>query len=126
MTKKLSQEFNRTESRVSGALSKLDEYLLNRQIRVQSESVPETSRYSNRENEGTNEDGLRNDSYFEVGVFLRIRPRRDILHQLFPIFGLIKFFGELMEISAHFCSHLKILSRLRSRPKHSIPPQLFS
>ena len=29
VTKKLSQEFSRTESRIMGALSKLDEFLLN-------------------------------------------------------------------------------------------------
>ena len=31
VTKKLSQEFSRTESRILGALSKLDEFLLNQQ-----------------------------------------------------------------------------------------------
>ena len=33
VTKKLSKEFNRTESRILGALSKLDEFLLNPQVR---------------------------------------------------------------------------------------------
>ena len=32
VTKKLSQEFSRTESRVFGALSKFDEFLLNPQV----------------------------------------------------------------------------------------------
>ena len=36
VTKKLSQEFSRTESRILGALSKLDEFLLNQQIRTHS------------------------------------------------------------------------------------------
>ena len=33
-TKKLSKEFSRTESRILGALSKLDEFLLNPQVRA--------------------------------------------------------------------------------------------
>ena len=38
-TKKLSQEFSRTESRILGALSKLDEFLLNPQTRTLSGTV---------------------------------------------------------------------------------------
>ena len=34
VTKKLSKEFNKTESRILGALSKLDEFLLNPQART--------------------------------------------------------------------------------------------
>ena len=34
VTKKLSQEFGRTESRILGALSKLDKFLFNPQIRT--------------------------------------------------------------------------------------------
>ena len=43
LTKKLSQEFCRTESRILGALSKLDEFLLSLQAWVHSGPVPETS-----------------------------------------------------------------------------------
>ena len=50
VTKKLSKEFSRTESRILGALSKLDEFLLNRQVRICSLAVPGTSRNSNSEN----------------------------------------------------------------------------
>ena len=39
-TKKLSQEFNRTESCIVGALSKLDEFLLNPLVRTFSGTVP--------------------------------------------------------------------------------------
>ena len=56
VTKKLSKEFSRTESRILGALSKLDEFLLNPQVRTCSATVPGTSRSSNLENQGTNED----------------------------------------------------------------------
>ena len=50
VTKQLFQEFSRTESRISGALSKLDELLLNPQVRTCSVAVPGTSRNNNPEN----------------------------------------------------------------------------
>ena len=50
VTKKLSQEFNRTESRILATLSKLDEFLLNQQIRTHSGTVPGTFRNTNVEN----------------------------------------------------------------------------
>ena len=50
VTKKLSKEFSRTESRILGALSKLDDFLLNPQVRTCSLAVPGTSRNSNSEN----------------------------------------------------------------------------
>ena len=56
VTKKLSKEFSRTKSRILGALSKLDEFLLNPQVRTCSLAVPGSSRSSNLENQGTNED----------------------------------------------------------------------
>ena len=56
VTKKLSQEFSRTESRILGAPSKLDEFLLNLQIRTHSGTVPGTFRNTKVENQGTNED----------------------------------------------------------------------
>ena len=66
VTKKLSKEFNRTESRILGALSKLDEFLLNPQVRTCSVAVPGTSRSLNLENEGTNEDRPSDDPGTEV------------------------------------------------------------
>ena len=50
VTKKLSKEFSRTESRILCALSKLDELLLNPQVRTCSVAVPGTSRNNNSEN----------------------------------------------------------------------------
>ena len=50
VTKKLSKEFSRTESRILGALSKLDDFLLNPQVRTCSVAVLGTSRNSNSEN----------------------------------------------------------------------------
>ena len=69
VTKKLSQEFSRTESRILGALSKLDEFLSNQQIQTHSKTVPGTFRNTNVENQGTNEDDSQNDPHPEAGIF---------------------------------------------------------
>ena len=66
VTKKLSKAFSRTESRILGALSKLDRLLLNPQVRTCSLAVPGTSRSSNLENQGTNEDRPSDDPGPEV------------------------------------------------------------
>ena len=50
ITKKLSQEFSRTESRILGVLSKLDEFLLNPRVRIFSGTVPGTFRNTDVEN----------------------------------------------------------------------------
>ena len=69
ISRKLSQEFSRTESRTLGALSKLDEFLLNQQITTHSETVPGTFRNTNVENQGTNEDDSQSDPHPEAGIF---------------------------------------------------------
>ena len=61
VTKKLSKEFSPTESRILGALSKLDEYVLNPQVRNCSVAVPGTSRNSDSGNRETNGDRSPND-----------------------------------------------------------------
>ena len=66
VTKKLSQEFSRTESRILGALSKLDEFLLNPQVRSCSVAVPRTSRNNNSENREPTGDHSLNDPCPEV------------------------------------------------------------
>ena len=50
VTKKLSEEISRTESRILGSLSKLDEFFLNPQTRTCSGVVPGTSRNKDSEN----------------------------------------------------------------------------
>ena len=69
VSKKLSQEFSRTDSRILGALSKLDEFLSNQQIHTHFETVPGTFRKTNVENQGTNEDDSQSDPHPEAGVF---------------------------------------------------------
>ena len=68
VTKKLSKEFNKTESRILGALSKLDEFLLNPQVRTCS-VVQGASRSANSENREIHGDRSSNDPYPEGGYF---------------------------------------------------------
>ena len=69
VTKKLSKEFSKTESRILGALSKLDEFLLNPQVRTCSVAVQGASGNANSENRETHGDRSSNDPYLEVGYF---------------------------------------------------------
>ena len=64
--RKLSKEFSRTESRILRALSKLDEFLLNPQVRTYSVAVPGTSRTNNSENRETTGDRSSDDPCPEV------------------------------------------------------------
>ena len=68
VTKKVSKEFNKTESRILGALSKLEEFLLNPQVRTCSvfQEAPRNANSENRENHG---DRSSNDPYPEGGYF---------------------------------------------------------
>ena len=68
ITKKLSKEFNKTESRILGALSKLDGFLLNPQARTCS-VVQGASRSANSENREIHGDRSSNDPYPEGGYF---------------------------------------------------------
>ena len=67
VTKKLSQEFIRTESRILGALSKLDKFLFNPQIRTHSRTVPGKFRNTDVENQEPNKDRSQDDPHPEVG-----------------------------------------------------------
>ena len=66
--KKLSKEFSRTESRISGALSKLDEFLLKPQVQTCSVAVPGTCRNSDSGNREPNGDRSPNDPCPEAMV----------------------------------------------------------
>ena len=66
VTKKLSKDFNKTESRILCALSKLDEFLLNPQARTCS-VVQGASRSANSENREIHGDRSSNDPYPEGG-----------------------------------------------------------
>ena len=66
VTKQLSKEFSRTESRISGAFSKHDEFLLNLQVRTCSVAVPGTSRKDDSENREPTGDRSLNDPCTKV------------------------------------------------------------
>ena len=68
VTKELSKEFNKTESRILGALSKLDEFLLNLQVRTCS-VIQGTTRIAYSVNRETHGDRSSNDLYPERGYF---------------------------------------------------------
>ena len=72
VTKKLSQEFSRTESRILGALFKIDESLLNPQVRTFSGIIPGTSRNNDPENRQPTGDRSQNDPYPEVEFSTRL------------------------------------------------------
>ena len=61
VTKKHSRDFSRTESRILGALSKVDEILLNPQIRTCSVAIPGTSRNMDLESREPTGDSSLND-----------------------------------------------------------------
>ena len=75
--KKLSQDFSRTESRILGAFSKLDEFILKPQVRTCSKTVPRTSRNNNSEHREPTRDRSPNDRYPEVDF--SVRPARTSL-----------------------------------------------
>ena len=66
VTKKLSQEFSKTESLVLGALSKLHEFLLNPQIRTLSGTIPGTFRNTDVEGQELSADRYENDPHPEL------------------------------------------------------------
>ena len=67
VTEKLSLEISSTKSRIFGAFSKLDEFLLNPQVWIESRTLPGISRTPDVENQETNEDRFQNDPCPEVG-----------------------------------------------------------
>ena len=70
VTKKLSQEFSRMESRILGDLSKLDEFLLNPQFRTCSVAICGISRNNDSENREPTGDRSPNDPCPEMDYFV--------------------------------------------------------
>ena len=69
VTKKLSQEFSRTENRILGALARLDDFLMNPFIQGHSGTAPETSRNIFSTSQGTNEDDSQSNPHPQAGIF---------------------------------------------------------
>ena len=68
VTKKLSQEFSRTENRILGALARLDDSLMNPLLQGHSGTAPETSRNALSTSQGRNDDS-QSDPHPEAGIF---------------------------------------------------------
>ena len=69
VTKKLSQEFSKTENRIIGALARLDDFLKNPLTQGHPGTTPEAPRYMFSINEGRNEDDSQSDPHPEAGLF---------------------------------------------------------
>ena len=76
VTKKLSQEFSRTQTRTLGALARLDDFLMNPLLLGHSGTTPETSRNVFSINQGTNEDDSQSDPHPEAGLLTSGREDR--------------------------------------------------
>ena len=76
VTKKLSQEFSRTENRILRALARLDDFLINPLLQGHSGITPETSRNVLSINQGTNEDDSPSDLHPEAGPLTSGREER--------------------------------------------------
>ena len=68
VTKKLSQDFSRTENRILGALARLDDFLMNPLLQDHSGTTPERSWNMFRINQGTNEDDSQSNPHPEAGL----------------------------------------------------------
>ena len=69
VTKKLSQEFNRTQNRILGALARLDDFLTNPLIQGHSGTAPKTSRNVFSRSQKTNEEESQSNTLPEAGIF---------------------------------------------------------
>ena len=69
VTKKLSQEFSRTENRILGALARLDDFLMNPLFHGHPGTAPETSRNIFSTRQGTKEDDSQSNPHPEAGIF---------------------------------------------------------
>ena len=69
VTKRLSKEFSRTENRILGALSRLDDFLMNPLLQGHSGATPEAFRNPLGTSQGTNKDDSQNHSHPEASFF---------------------------------------------------------
>ena len=76
VTKKLSQEFSRTETRILGALARLDDFLMNPLLQGHSGTTPEASRNVISIKQGTNEDDSQSNPHPEAGLLTYVREDR--------------------------------------------------
>ena len=126
VTKILSKEYSRTESRILGDLSKLDQFLLNPQVRTCSVAIPGTSRNKNSENRETTADRSSDDPCPELRYsshhsgHLNNTETEDYTHMVTGVTGEVRPYPHMVtgatgEIS-HVSSHGDRISRRDSLP----------
>ena len=69
VTKKLSQEFSRTETRILGALARIEDFLMDPRVQDHSGITPETSWNVFSISQGSNEDDSQSNPDPEAGLF---------------------------------------------------------
>ena len=69
VTKKLLQDFSRTENGILGALARLGNFLMKPLVQGQSGTAPETSRKVFSLSQRTNEDNSQSNTHPEAGIF---------------------------------------------------------
>ena len=100
VTNKLSEEFSRTESRILGELSRLDDLILNPLIHGHSGTATETSRNAYGTNQGTNQDDPRV-IFILKQVYFRVRRHETLARksQMTVSIAVFKFFLASLGIS---------------------------
>ena len=104
VTKKLSQDFSRTESRISGALSCLDDFLLSPSNQGHSGNAPAKSRNTLRTSQGTNEDDSQSDPHPEAG-FSQVLAQMTFMTDFhdWDYLILVVLFWLTENVDQHFC-----------------------
>ena len=72
VTKKLSEEFSRTENRILGALARPDDFLMSPRLQGHSGTTPEASQNVFSINQGTNEDDSQSNPNPEAGLLTSV------------------------------------------------------
>ena len=111
VTKKLFQEFSRTENGILRALARLDDFLMNPLLQGYSRNAPETSQNALNTNLGTNEDDSQSDPHPEAGIFGNQTIRNSGQEDCCDIYVSLKLlhFSSLKKFS--FCSFWNNLHR---------------
>ena len=126
VTKKLSQEFSRTENRILGALARLDDFLMNPLLQGHSGTTPETSRNVFSIDQGTNEDDSQSNPHPEAGLLTSGREDR---HDMATGVQRESAVGQDMATGVHedvmYCSP-STSSRKQKKNRSTSQPQLRS
>ena len=128
VTKKLSQEFSRTENRILGALARLDDFLMNPLLQGHSGTTPETSRNVLSINQRTNEDDSQSNPHPEAGL---LNSGREDRHDM--AMGVLREcevsrdirFSSGPYLQALYNMRKKIFHKINSRTQFSVASKAF-